>query len=106
MNYEVTFADALVSLRPGASWSSDGTLEGLDWLDAEQRKPSKRQIAAEVKRLTAERAAAAYRDARKAEYPSIGDQLDALYHAGVFPPEMAEQIAAVKAAYPKPDNVE
>lgn len=43
-----------------------------------------------------------YQDKRKAEYPSIGDQLDALYHAGVFPPEMAEQIAAVKEKYPKP----
>jgi hypothetical protein len=35
------------------------------------------------------------------EYPSIGDQLDALFHAGVFPPEMAAQIQAVKDRYPK-----
>lgn len=39
---------------------------------------------------------------RASEYPSIGDQLDALYHAGVFPPEMAAQIEAIKAKYPKP----
>jgi len=38
---------------------------------------------------------------RKAHYPSIGDQLDALFHAGVFPEEMADQIQAVKNAYPK-----
>lgn len=38
---------------------------------------------------------------RRLAYPSIGDQLDALFHAGVFPPEMAEQIAAIKAKYPK-----
>lgn len=34
-------------------------------------------------------------------YPSIGDQLDALFKAGVFPPEMAAKIQAVKAQYPK-----
>lgn len=38
---------------------------------------------------------------RAESYPSVGDQLDALFHAGVFPPEMAERIAAVKAKYPK-----
>lgn len=38
---------------------------------------------------------------RKANYPSIGDQLDALFHAGVFPQEMADQIQAVKNAHPK-----
>lgn len=42
-----------------------------------------------------------YRALRAAEYPSIGDQLDALYHAGLFPPEMAALLTAVKAKYPK-----
>ena len=45
--------------------------------------------------------AGAYRDLRRAEYPSVGDQLDSLFKAGVFPADMAEQIAAVKAKYPK-----
>lgn len=39
---------------------------------------------------------------RRFNYPNIGDQLDALYHAGVFPEEMAAQIKAVKDLYPKP----
>jgi hypothetical protein len=43
-----------------------------------------------------------YVDLRRSEYPPIGDQLDALYHAGVFPEEMAAIIAAVKSKYPKP----
>jgi len=43
----------------------------------------------------------AYIDKRVAEYPSIGDQLDALFHAGVFPQEMADKIQAVKNKYPK-----
>lgn len=38
---------------------------------------------------------------RAAEYPSIGDQLDALFHAGVFPAGMAATIQAVKDKYPK-----
>jgi hypothetical protein len=38
---------------------------------------------------------------RAAEYPEIGDQLDALFHAGVFPSNMAETIQAVKDKYPK-----
>jgi hypothetical protein len=42
-----------------------------------------------------------YKYNRKSEYPSIGDQLDALFHAGVFPEEMAEKIQAVKNKYPK-----
>jgi hypothetical protein len=43
-----------------------------------------------------------YQRDRADAYPSIGDQLDALFHAGVFPEEMAAQIQAVKDAHPKP----
>ena len=38
---------------------------------------------------------------RKQSYPRIGDQLDALYHAGVFPADMASKIKAVKDKIPK-----
>lgn len=44
-----------------------------------------------------------YYKLRRAEYPDIRDQLDALFKAGAFPPDMAEQIQAVKDKYPKPD---
>ena len=43
----------------------------------------------------------AYKFSRASEYPAIGDQLDALFHAGVFPADMAAQIQAVKDKYPK-----
>tara|TARA_R110000796_G_scaffold44340_2_gene108187 strand:- start:120 stop:392 length:273 start_codon:yes stop_codon:yes gene_type:complete len=46
-------------------------------------------------------AANAYKDQRAAAYPLIGDQLDALFKAGVFPAEMAAVIQAVKDKYPK-----
>ncbi len=44
------------------------------------------------------------RQVRSDQYPSIGDQLDALFHAGIFPPEMAALIQAVKDANPKPEG--
>ena len=42
-----------------------------------------------------------YKQLRASEYPPIGDQLDALFKAGVFPADMAAQIQAVKDKYPK-----
>jgi len=44
-----------------------------------------------------------YKFQRQIEYPSIGDQLDALFHAGVFPDDMTATIQAVKDKYPKPE---
>ena len=38
---------------------------------------------------------------REQEYPLIGDQLDALYHAGTFDSTMTATIKAVKDKYPK-----
>ena len=43
----------------------------------------------------------AYKFSRVLDYPAIGDQLDALYHADVFPADMAAKIKAVKDKYPK-----
>jgi hypothetical protein len=42
-----------------------------------------------------------YQDKRLMEYPQIGEQLDALFKAGVFPADMAQRIQAVKDKYPK-----
>ena len=91
--------DALQSLRPGAEWVLRG--DELEWLDANQTQPTEAEIAAEVARLQAEYDAKAYARSRAAEYPAIGDQLDALFHAGVFPVDMAAAIQAVKDKYPK-----
>ena len=40
---------------------------------------------------------------RQGSYPSVGDQLGALFDAGVFPEDMAAKIQAVKDAYPLGD---
>ena len=42
-----------------------------------------------------------YQELRAREYPPIGDQLDALYHAGSFPAAMTASIKAIKDKYPK-----
>ena len=95
---------AVQSLRPKASWMLNGDeYEGLEWLDEIQTKPTKEEIKKEVERLKAEYERTEYQRQRAPEYPSIGDQLDALFHAGVFPPEMAAQIQAIKDKYPKPE---
>ena len=47
------------------------------------------------------RSANPYDEMRRRKYPSIGDQLDALYHAGVFPDAMATEIKKIKDAYAK-----
>ena len=60
------------------------------------------QIQAEVIRLQGIEDASTHQSPRKAEYPSVGDQLDALFHAGLFPADMAAKIQAVKDKYPKP----
>jgi len=95
----ITKADALVSLRPNAQWVMRG--DEIEWLDTEQTQPTDAEIDAEVIRLQTEYDAQAYARSRVTEYPAIGDQLDALFKAGVFPAEMAAVIQAVKDKYPK-----
>jgi hypothetical protein len=59
---------------------------------------------AEAIRTTAQQSAfnaLTHAEKRLGEYPAIGDQLDALFHAGVFPADMAAMIQAVKDKYPK-----
>jgi hypothetical protein len=91
--------NALYSLRPKASWTFRG--DDLEWHDTVQTRPTDAEIATEVARLQAEYDAKEYARKRVKEYPSIGDQLDALFRAGVFPAEMAAEIQAVKDKYPK-----
>ena len=90
---------ALLSLRPNADFHMVGNT--IIWQDLVQNQPTDSEIDAEVIRLQAEYDAKQYARSRASEYPAIGDQLDALYHAGVFPEDMAAQIQAVKERYPK-----
>jgi len=75
------------------------TYEGIEWV--EKPTHTKKQVEAELKRLQTEYDSKNYQKLRVAEYPSIGDQLDALFHAGVFPTEMSAKIQTIKDKYPK-----
>lgn len=94
---------ALQRIRPGAQWGCRGnTYEGIDWLDEKQSKPTELEIAKAAEEVEKEEKLLAYRDQRAAEYPPIGDQLDALWKGGAEQAAMKSQIEAVKLKYPKP----
>lgn len=63
--------------------------------------PTEQEISDQLDFMRDQWDATEYARNRKLAYPTIGDQLDALFHAGVFPEEMAAQIQAVKDEYPK-----
>lgn len=90
---------ALHSLRPNSQWSLNN--DDLIWLDTEQSKPTESEINAEIARLQAEYDAKQYQRDRAKEYPSIGDQLDALWKGGDAAAEMLAKVQAVKVKYPK-----
>ncbi len=93
--------EALVSLRPNATWSMvEEDYSTIQWFDETQTKPTKSEIDAEVARLQAEYDAKEYQRKRAAEYPSVQDQFDLLYHGGYDAWKAA--IDAVKSKYPKP----
>jgi len=93
---------AIKRLCPQAQFViEDNDYTTIRWIIEPESIPTLEQIQAEVATIVIEEQNSQYKLLRKAEYPSIGDQLDALYHAGLFPQEMADKIAAVKLKYPK-----
>ena len=82
----------------GFKWEIDFCIYegyGLVW-KSDQPQPTEEECAA----AKAEYDATQYQRDRAPEYPPIGDQLDALFHAGVFPADMAAKLQAVKDKYP------
>lgn len=59
-------------------------------------------LKAELLNVEAAEQAVAYKEQRASEYPSIGDQLDMIFHAGLGGDEFQAAIQAVKDKYPKP----
>ena len=93
---------AIQSLVPGADVSVAVHDDSVTWINYENPPITDEQILAEQQRLQMIDDWHEYRRNRAAEYPTVQEQLDALYHAGVFPPEMAARIRAVKEKYPAP----
>ena len=93
---------AIQSLVPGAEVSVAVHDDSVTWINYENPPITDKQILAEQQRLQMIDDWHEYRRNRAAEYPTIQEQLDALYHAGIFPPEMTARIRAVKEKYPTP----
>ena len=64
-----------------------------------QTPPSDAEIDAEIIRLQAEYDAQEYARQRQVEYPSVGDQLDEIYHNGID--SWKAVIKVTKDKYPK-----
>ena len=73
----------------------------LVW-EGDASKPTLAVLKTKMDELQADFDAKQYQRDRQRQYPPIGDQLDALFHAGVFPDDMAAKLQAVKTAHPKP----
>jgi len=91
-------SDAIVSLDANCKFSVKNN-DVVTFVDDTYDNPTDAEINTEVTRL---QAIEDYQAPRKAEYPSIGDQLDSLYHAGTFDSTMTATLKAVKDKYPKP----
>jgi hypothetical protein len=94
---------ALKMLRPGAAWELEGdTYSGLLWKDDINTIPTEQEVLNAVEYLRLHDKEMNYAEYRRENYPTMGDQLDALFHAGIFPEEMRARIQVVKDTYPKP----
>lgn len=84
----------------GKQWSVGDTYDSLQWLD-ESPKPSQSDLDSQWDAVKAKISARAYIAKRQAEYPAIGDQLDALWKGGEAAAEMLAKVQAVKSKFPK-----
>ena len=89
--------DALLSLTPNAEYVLKG--DELTWISEDIDKPTEEEITAEQERLQTEYDANEYQRNRAAEYPSVIDQLDDIYHNGID--GWKATIKETKDKYPK-----
>ena len=95
-----TNRQALDSLKPNAKWIWRGTdYSGLTWKDS-GTAPTEAEINAEIVRLQTDYDNKKYQRDRAAEYPSVVDQLDLIYHSGID--AWKAKIKETKDKYPKP----
>ena len=97
----ITIGQALSSLEPNAIWRVEHLEAGdtIVWDSEDITQPTQSAIDTEIARLQAIEDANAYARNREAEYPSIVDQLDDIYHNGVD--GWKATIKTTKDKYPK-----
>lgn len=104
----ISITEALVSLCPNAEFNVIGEVySGIIWKSPNIRMPSEQEIENEITRLRIDFDRKKYQRQRITEYPSIGDQLDKLYHdiksGNLETGTWIASIEAVKEKYPKPE---
>ena len=96
----IRISDALQVLRPGAEWAIDNnSYAQLTWLDTEQTKPTEEEVVQKVAELTYQKEVEVYKEQRAAEYPSMADQFDQIFHDGIDAWKASIQV--IKDKYPK-----
>ena len=95
----IRYLDAIVAINPDAKVIiKNEDLEQIRWLEG-TTPISKEDIETKYNELKNDYDAKAYARKRAAEYPSIVDQLDDMYHNGID--GWKTTIKAVKDKYPK-----
>lgn len=114
--WDIGIGAAIESLKPGAEFSisGQGVYSEIVWLEKPvyeggQSKPTEDEINAEMDRLNTLYAQKEYQRKRRPEYPDIGEQLDALYHAIDADSDLKSKfstfhtaVKTIKDKYPKP----
>jgi hypothetical protein len=107
---QIELTEVLLSLTskydtPGFLVTGDGFPETesqynqMTKFDDNSHKPTWKELVEEYDRLVAENESMKYVFQRAAEYPTIEEQLDTLFHGGLD--AWKEQIQAIKDKYPK-----
>lgn len=101
----VFLTDAVKNLLPDDTpfHVHEPSYSGIEVLD-DTEVPSEEAVLAEYAVVEQQHTDTEYQRLREPAYPSIGDQLDALFKAGAFPDDMAAKIQSVKDQYPKPSS--
>ena len=91
--------EAILKINPNAEVSVNADdINQITWLNGTTPIP-KADIEAKVGELESDYDSKQYQRDRKKEYPSIGDQLDDIYHNGID--SWKTTIKAIKDKYPK-----
>ena len=100
MANEMSTADALQSLKPGAEWVLRGDV--LEWLDGSQTEPTALELSNEVTRLQGVYDGKAYSRTRKAKYDLLNQDEMRFDDQANSTTTWVDAINAIKAAHPKP----
>jgi len=100
-NIKIPIVNAIQAINPKAVVNIlDDDIKKITWLEG-TIPIDEAEILAKQKELQTENDAKQYQRDRAESYPSIGDQLDMIYHAGQGGDAFQKAIKEVKDKYPK-----